>query len=149
MDKILTVEDVADILKVKAITVREMFRHKRLRAFKVGKGWRTTETMLREDLDALARGEAPAQLPAPASGGAIASAPPTESPSPSPPAPPVDRLPKVGQPASADAAPSAAAVDNGAPETGEDAAPAKKARAPRAPKPKPEEADETPQQFLF
>lgn len=62
MDKILTVDEVAEIIKVKPITVREMFREKRLRAFKVGKAWRTTETMLEEDLAALARGEKPAVL---------------------------------------------------------------------------------------
>jgi excisionase family DNA binding protein len=67
MDKILTVNDVAAILQVKAITVREMFREKRLRGFKVGKAWRTTETMLGEDIDALARGESPAELPMPES----------------------------------------------------------------------------------
>ena len=65
MEKILTVSDVADILQVKAITVREMFREKRLRGFKVGKAWRTTEAMLQEDIDALARGESPLELPTP------------------------------------------------------------------------------------
>lgn len=68
MDKILTVEDVAQILRVKPITVREMFRQKRLRAFKVGKAWRTTEAMLDEDLAALARGEKPLKLPEAAAG---------------------------------------------------------------------------------
>lgn len=63
MEKILTVNDVAAVLQVKAITVREMFREKRLRGFKVGKSWRTTEVMLQEDINALARGEAPAELP--------------------------------------------------------------------------------------
>ncbi len=58
MEKILTVNQVAEILSVQPITVREMFREKRLRAFKVGKAWRTTETMLREDIDAMARGAA-------------------------------------------------------------------------------------------
>lgn len=69
MDKILTVTDVAGILKVKEITVREMFREKRLRAFKMGKAWRTTEVMLQEDVAALARGEMPVTIPdaAPAS----------------------------------------------------------------------------------
>lgn len=65
MEKILTVNDVATILQVKAITVREMFREKRLRGFKVGKAWRTTESMLQEDISALARGESPAELPTP------------------------------------------------------------------------------------
>jgi len=66
MDKILTVSDVADVLKVKEITVREMFRTKRLRAFKMGKSWRTTEVMLQEDIAALARGEMPVEAPDPA-----------------------------------------------------------------------------------
>ncbi len=65
MEKILTGNDVAAVLQVKAITVREMFRDKRLRGFKVGKSWRTTEVMLQEDINALARGEAPAELPGP------------------------------------------------------------------------------------
>jgi excisionase family DNA binding protein len=62
MEKILTVNDVAAVLQVKAITVREMFREKRLRGFKVGKSWRTTEVMLQEDINSLARGEAPVEL---------------------------------------------------------------------------------------
>ena len=65
IEKILTVNDVADILQVKPITVREMFREKRLRAFKVGKGWRTTRRMLEEDIEALSHGEAPPVLPGP------------------------------------------------------------------------------------
>ena len=78
MEKILTVNDVATVLQVKAITVREMFREKRIRGFKVGKSWRTTEVMLQEDINALARGESPAELPS-------AAAPPaTPSPSPAP-----------------------------------------------------------------
>jgi excisionase family DNA binding protein len=65
IEKILSVSDVADILQVKPITVREMFREKRLRAFKVGKSWRTTRRMLEEDIEALSRGEAPPALPPP------------------------------------------------------------------------------------
>jgi excisionase family DNA binding protein len=57
------VEQVAEILQVKAITVREMFRDKRIRGFKVGKAWRTTEKMLQEDIEAIARGDNPADLP--------------------------------------------------------------------------------------
>jgi excisionase family DNA binding protein len=63
MDNILTVNDVAAILKVKPITVREMFRDERIRGFKVGKAWRTTEKMLQEDIEKLAKGEAPDKLP--------------------------------------------------------------------------------------
>ncbi|MBI1321382.1 MAG: helix-turn-helix domain-containing protein [Candidatus Hydrogenedens sp.] len=65
MEKILTVEHVAEILQVKAITVREMFRDRRIRGFKVGKAWRTTEKLLHEDIEAIARGENPADLPMP------------------------------------------------------------------------------------
>ena len=64
MEKILTVNDVAGILQVKAITVREMFREKRLRGFKVGKAWRTTPQMLQEDIETLARGVGAAPAPA-------------------------------------------------------------------------------------
>ena len=60
MEKILTVNDVAEILQIKPMTVREMFRVKRLRAFKVGKAWRTTEKMLQEDIAALAENRRPA-----------------------------------------------------------------------------------------
>lgn len=62
MDKILTVADVAAFLQVQPITVREMFRDKRLRAFKIGKAWRTTHEMLQEDIQTLARGEKPPVL---------------------------------------------------------------------------------------
>jgi excisionase family DNA binding protein len=65
MEKVLSVEQVAEILQVKALTVREMFREKRLRAFKIGKSWRTTESILQADLDALARGESPCETPMP------------------------------------------------------------------------------------
>lgn len=134
MEKILTVEDVAGILKVKLITVREMFRHKRLRAFKVGKAWRTTETMLQEDLAALARGETPAQLPTPgrpevapiapvdAAGGAA------------------ERLPKVGQAGAVGSGDEAAVAEK----------PAKPRRAAKAPKEKPEAGGgDPPEEFLF
>ncbi|MBX3176170.1 MAG: helix-turn-helix domain-containing protein [Candidatus Hydrogenedentes bacterium] len=98
MEKILTVNDVADILQVKAITVREMFREKRLRGFKVGKAWRTTEPMLREDIAALARGESPEALPAPGDGptdrSPVAAAPePAPAPAPTPPPAPTPASP--------------------------------------------------------
>lgn len=64
MDNVLTVEDVARLLKVKAITVREMLREQRIRGFKVGKAWRTTEKMLEEDLETIARGAKPEPLEA-------------------------------------------------------------------------------------
>lgn len=53
MDEMLTVEEVAEMLKVKPLTVRQMFRERRLRAFKIGKAWRTTRTWLEEDLRAM------------------------------------------------------------------------------------------------
>ncbi len=56
MDKILTVNDVAEILQVKPITVREMFRTGRLRGFKIGKAWRIDESTLEADLAAMRRG---------------------------------------------------------------------------------------------
>lgn len=64
MDNVLTVEEVAQLLKVKPITVREMLREQRIRGFKVGKAWRTTESMLREDLETISRGEKPEPLEA-------------------------------------------------------------------------------------
>lgn len=64
MDTVLTVEDVARLLKVKPITVREMLRDQRIRGFKVGKAWRTTEAMLSEDLETISRGETPEPLEA-------------------------------------------------------------------------------------
>ena len=66
MEKILTVRDVADLLQVKEITVREMFRAGRLRGFKMGKAWRTTEDMLRADIETLAAGGTPGEGEAPA-----------------------------------------------------------------------------------
>ncbi|HNY87897.1 MAG TPA: helix-turn-helix domain-containing protein [Candidatus Hydrogenedentes bacterium] len=63
MENMLTVEEVADILKVKPITVRQMYREKRLRAFKIGKAWRTTQSILEEDIACLSRGEKPPELP--------------------------------------------------------------------------------------
>ena len=59
MENMLTVEEVAEILKVKPITVRQMYREKRLRAFKIGKAWRTTQSILEEDIACLSRGEKP------------------------------------------------------------------------------------------
>lgn len=63
MDTMLTVEEVAEILKVKPITVRQMYREKRLRAFKMGKAWRTTLPMLEEDIACISRGENPPAMP--------------------------------------------------------------------------------------
>lgn len=69
MENMLTVEEVAEILKVKPITVRQMYREKRLRAFKIGKSWRTTQSILEEDIACLSRGEKPPELPAQAAFG--------------------------------------------------------------------------------
>ncbi|MBI2424452.1 MAG: helix-turn-helix domain-containing protein [Candidatus Hydrogenedentes bacterium] len=123
MDKILTVNDVADVLKVKPITVREMFRENRLRAFKVGKAWRTTEQMLQEDIEYLARGENPPPL-----------------------IPEASRTPKAAAQETAAAAPEAVVTPAAAP-AGE--AP-KVAKPVPAPKPKvASETEETPQGLLF
>lgn len=53
-DKFLTVEDIAEYLKVKPLTVRQMFRRGKLRGFKLGKSWRTTESLFIEDLNRIA-----------------------------------------------------------------------------------------------
>lgn len=124
MEKILTVNDVAAVLQVKAITVREMFREKRLRGFKVGKSWRTTEVMLQEDINALARGEAPAELPS------AADASENVAPAPRAAATPKVETPKVEIP-KADPAPRPAKKSSTA--TGKDA----------------EETKEDTQQLLF
>lgn len=65
LENMLTVEDVAQILHVKPLTVRQMFRQKRLRGFKLGKAWRTTREMLQEDIETVARGQVAAQPRAP------------------------------------------------------------------------------------
>ncbi len=57
MDQFLTATEVAEILKVKEMTVREMFRSGRLRGFKIGKSWRTTLAMLQEDLDGMRKSQ--------------------------------------------------------------------------------------------
>jgi len=129
MEKILTVNDVATILQVKAITVREMFREKRLRGFKVGKAWRTTESMLQEDISALARGESPAELPTPE----VQRTPPT----PSPVAPPE----KTANPVKPAAPPAPAA-----PETPKRKPAPRPAPAAQSPS---EQDDEDTQQMLF
>jgi excisionase family DNA binding protein len=65
MEEYLTSEEVAEILKVKPLTVREMFRTQRLRGFKIGKEWRTTRAMLDEDLDGMRRAAESGLPPAP------------------------------------------------------------------------------------
>jgi len=54
-DKFLTVEDIAEYLKIKPLTVRQMFRNGKLRGFKLGKSWRTTESLFIEDLNRIAK----------------------------------------------------------------------------------------------
>ncbi len=54
-DKFLTVEDIAEYLKLKPLTVRQMFRIGKLRGFKLGKSWRTTESLFIEDLNKIAK----------------------------------------------------------------------------------------------
>jgi len=129
MEKILTVNNVAEILQVKAITVREMFRERRLRGFKVGKSWRTTEAMLREDIDALSRGESPAELAMP--GHAI----PVPAPAPTTPAPITASKRTIAPDPASDIAASPAAKPRAA------------KKQPEAPE-KPDGADDT-QQLLF
>lgn len=43
-----TTEEVADILKISAKTVREMIKSKRLQAVRVGKEYRITEDQIRQ-----------------------------------------------------------------------------------------------------
>ncbi len=58
----LTVEEVAAILKVQPLTVRQMFREGRIRGFKIGKAWRTTMPILEEDITCMSRGVKPPPL---------------------------------------------------------------------------------------
>jgi excisionase family DNA binding protein len=58
----LTVEEVAAILKVQPLTVRQMFRESRIRGFKIGKAWRTTMPILEEDIACMSRGVKPPRL---------------------------------------------------------------------------------------
>lgn len=46
--KIYTVEEVADLLKIKPETVRVMLRDNELNGFKTGKAWRVTEEDLKK-----------------------------------------------------------------------------------------------------
>jgi len=136
MEKILTVTNVAEILQVKAITVREMFREKRLRGFKVGKSWRTTETMLREDIDALARGESPAELPMPNNAAPATPKSPVATATPAVSAAPPAK--EAAPPAKAPAAPAA-----------ERPAAPPKARPARKPVTEPDDTTDDTQQLLF
>ncbi len=54
-EKVLTVEDISEFLKLKPLTIRQMFRSGKLRGFKIGKSWRTTESLFVEDLNKMAR----------------------------------------------------------------------------------------------
>lgn len=49
----LSVEDVATLLKLKPFTVRKMFRDGTLSGFKIGKSWRIAEMTLQADLEHL------------------------------------------------------------------------------------------------
>ncbi|MBI2425408.1 MAG: helix-turn-helix domain-containing protein [Candidatus Hydrogenedentes bacterium] len=51
MDKILSVEQVAEILGLRPFTVRKMFREGRLSGFKAGKAWRITESGLLREIE--------------------------------------------------------------------------------------------------
>ncbi len=74
----LTVEEVAAILKVQPLTVRQMFREGRIRGFKIGKAWRSTMPILEEDIACMSRGVAPPRLVQVAPG-AAAQAPPDKA----------------------------------------------------------------------
>ena len=136
MENMLTVEEVAEILKVKPITVRQMYREKRLRAFKIGKSWRTTQTILEEDIASLSRGEKPPELPPQAAFGPAAKPGAKRGRKPraaqeAPAAPAVVRE----DPAPAPAPPAAAPVEAEAPQEtppAEDAAPKEKRRRQKA-----------------
>ena len=45
---IYTVEEVADLLKIKPTTVRAMLRDNEINGFKAGKAWRVTEDDLKK-----------------------------------------------------------------------------------------------------
>lgn len=96
MEEYLTSEEVAAILKIKPLTVREMFRTNRLRGFKIGKEWRTTRIMLDEDLDAMRRVEvtAPQSKPPRKKQTKLSTAPVQETPPPEPEIEPVPEKPK-------------------------------------------------------
>ncbi len=69
----LTVEEVAAILKVQPLTVRQMFREGRIRGFKIGKAWRTTMPILEQDISCMSRGEAPPRLEQAASAAGVSA----------------------------------------------------------------------------
>ena len=73
----LTVEEVAAILKVQPLTVRQMFREGRIRGFKIGKAWRTTMPILEEDIACMSRGVKPPRLEE--QGGAVPMPPSPEA----------------------------------------------------------------------
>ncbi|MEM3485148.1 MAG: helix-turn-helix domain-containing protein [Candidatus Methanomethyliaceae archaeon] len=54
LEKLYTIAEVAEYLKVKERTVKEWIWRKKLKAIKVGKSWRVSESALREFLE---RGE--------------------------------------------------------------------------------------------
>ena len=73
----LTVEEVAAILKVQPLTVRQMFREGRIRGFKIGKAWRTTMPILEEDIACMSRGVKPPRLEE--QGGGASASPSSET----------------------------------------------------------------------
>lgn len=131
MDKILTVNDVAEILQVKPITVREMFRAQRLRGFKIGKAWRIAESTLEEDLAAMSTGESPgkqeaAPRQASSSGGQS------------------NRLPHAAAQKTSSGTPDSDAPNNGGPETRK-----RRKRTPSKEAPEAEQEKQDTQQLLF
>ena len=150
MENMLTVEEVADILKVKPITVRQMYREKRLRAFKIGKAWRTTQSILEEDIACLSRGEKPPELPPQAAFGPTAKPgtkrgrkPRAAQEAVTVPAAPVVREDPAPAPAVEAAAPAAMEDPQDAPPA-DDAAPKEKRRRQKA-----QESQDDGQPLLF
>ena len=51
MEPLLTIKDMSRLLKVDEEGVRRMCRSKRIRAWKVGREWRTSEDALKESMN--------------------------------------------------------------------------------------------------
>jgi excisionase family DNA binding protein len=132
----LTVEEVAAILKVQPLTVRQMFRESRIRGFKIGKAWRTTMPILEEDIACMSRGVKPPRLEqaAPAADGQLEET-----------ATPVRRrrAKAVPETVSEQAAPEQNAAPETAPAAAE-TAPAAAETAPAAPETAPAAAESVP-----
>ncbi len=80
--RIYGTEDIAQELGVSVLTVRAWIRAGRIRATKIGRGWKVTEDALR----AFIAGEGPGPRPAPVEEGPPAPEIPAEDPTPETPA---------------------------------------------------------------